>query len=194
MLVVAFALLAFLGCASAIDDEFPGYIHYHNANIADPFVDPTLLTMEAFQTQCDTNISCVQMNYDSAYPATYGWLSPISQDFSVDTYYKNSSCGNQCTSTVPEFVTGGRYSPSTIYMKCSGCKMQHSFDGYLNKYSLPPSQCATACNDDQRCAAMSITNDRQTCYTYEYVGRSFDAYLKIVPLMHDVSPQIKMLE
>lgn len=182
-------LFHFFACMlSGVYDEFPGYIHYHGANIVDPRQQPIVLTMEAFQTQSDTNTSIVQMNYDSAYPTTDGWLSPISSDTSMDTYYKNSSCGDQCASAVPDFVTGGRYSPKTMYMKCSGCKMQqNSVDDYLNKYSMPPLQCATSCNDDQRCVAMSITNDRQTCYTYAYFSRSYDAYLKMAPLVHGLS-------
>jgi len=181
-MMLAVTALALLGGVLAIDDEFPGYIHYTYANVLDTGNSPLVLTMEAFQTQCDTNSSCFLMSYPSDYPAADGWLSPVSQDFSMDTYYKNSSCGDQCASSVPTFVTGGLYARDVMYMKCNGCKMSHgSTDEYLNKYSMPPSQCAVTCNDDRRCVAMSITNDRQTCYTYAYVTRSYDAYLKVLP-------------
>ena len=173
------ALFSLLDSAIAIPDEFPGYFHYHNANMADPYPPQVMLTNDAFQTQCDTNVSCHIMRYPGRSGYT-GWLSPVSQDASMDTYYKNSSCGDQCSSSTPQYVSGGLYAPDTVYMKCSGCKMfQNSVSDYLNLYILPPSQCAATCNNDARCVAMSITNDRQKCYTYTYVGRSYDAYLKL---------------
>lgn len=185
-------LLTFLGSILAIPDEFPGYFHYRNVNMAETWPSPIVLTRAAFKTECDTNASCTQMNSRYDYPASTGYLVPASYDSSMDTYYKNSSCGDQCASPTPTYVSGGLYAPDTIYMKCSGCKMkQTDVSHYLNNYQMPPSQCATACDNDKRCAAMSITSDRQNCYTYNYPSRWYDAYLKVSPLFLGKQTTIK---
>lgn len=173
----------------AIDDEFPGYFHLHGVSMTDfggndydmYGGDVNLLTMQAFQTECDTNSSCQLMMYDWSFPSSHGWLHKYHSNALVDTYFKNSSCGSQCSSAVPSFVKGGLYGTNVMYMKCSGCKMvANSFDSYLNVYQSSPGNCATACNEDSRCTAMSISNDRQMCYTYAYTGpRTYDAYFKV---------------
>ena len=179
-ITLAFVLL--LGGALAIDEEFPGYIHYRWASFADANPNNIVLTKQAFQTECDTLDagSCFQMLMSSDYPADVGYIQPVNQDSSVDTYYKNSTCGDQCSSPVPTFVTGGLYAPNTVYMKCNGCKMmQDDASDYLNKYNMPPGQCATTCNEDKRCVAMTISNDRATCTTYANANRGYDAYMKV---------------
>ena len=162
-------LIGIFGLCSAINDEFPGYVHIPNWNSS--LTDqPTHLDLSECPSDCislskDMCISSpVCDTTNSGGSANFPVLQrTFVRDSAFDMYLaSNKSIVPQSACTLE---AGGMYFPNEKWLKCSFDVFWYS-DQMLNHFQLPPSLIADTCTKDPRCLAFRVNNDRSSGTTF----------------------------
>ena len=114
----------------------------------------------------------------------YMELHAMQDNDTIITYVSNTTCGSTHGGGPINIVHGSCGHTETKWFACKGTAFTKD---RLNTYQLPPSVCATTCDNDDKCALFEVTKDKQWCMTYkwhdDYTYPEATGYLKASSLL-----------
>lgn len=162
-MMLAFALLwtSFASAALAIDDEFPGFSHFHNwaGSWTEAYhmklADGSTVPPEISKDMCAVDTKCNCFGGWDSYGRCFRKMDATAD---YDTYLAND------ISLVPAAIcrvdTGGCNSKSQQQQQWLACASDN-FQAHLSlSYQLPPKMIHTTCLDNPKCIGFRVKNDR----------------------------------